>query len=227
MRFQSLPFMVAFVLVLAHSTARAASLVATAGDSIVATFANNLPEEKHGWGEKLSGCLDSVQAQTKNFAKGGFSARDYYKDERWSKVLNAEAKWVLIEFGHNDETDKIPPNEYGAYLQLMVDEVKTHGATPILITPPPRNHFKGVSVDQKLMPYVQEMKSVGAARGVAVVDLWSLWAARMEKLGEKNTQAYYIKTDHTHFNDQGATELAKLVCDGAAAKAPGFAPLVK
>ena len=76
-----------------------------AGDSTVTDDA--------GWGRAFAELL-SDDAECINLAKSGRSSRSYRTEGWWQKCLDAKPRYLLIQFGHNDQPGKGPERESAA-----------------------------------------------------------------------------------------------------------------
>ena len=106
-----------------------------------------------GWGGAF--CANHVKSSVAcvNAGRGGRSTRSYRQEGSWDTAL-AEARvpgyrghWVLIQFGHNDQSSKPErwtdeTTEFPANLRRFVEEVRAAGATPVLVTPLTRREFR-------------------------------------------------------------------------------------
>jgi lysophospholipase L1-like esterase len=207
------------------------------GDSIVAT--TTMDSYNQGWGEALKQKLTATTVN--NMAKSGRSSKSYIAEGSWAEALatvdSTQAKYVLIEFGHNDNpgkgdrtTDPSVGGDFRMYIRQYIDESRAHGARPILVTPTPRRWWSGNVIDNSgNLPYAQAMLAVAAEKGCSVVDLNTLALNLFNSLGVAGsdylmgTQADLTKDD-THFSQTGALVLAKMIADGLPAQEPNLVP---
>jgi lysophospholipase L1-like esterase len=195
------------------------------GDSTVATYSSG---SKQGWGRYLSSYFSGLSVA--NYARGGRSSKTFYQGEEWDQALASKAKYLFIQFGHNDShkgdpkyTD--PKSSYKTYLTRFITESRKKGMTPILVTPVRRARFSGSSPTTELSAYASSMKEVGERENVSVVDLYSISGAQYKKMGKSKTLQYFAKDDTTHFNESGAKLVAKWVATEAARVVKGFPSL--
>jgi lysophospholipase L1-like esterase len=200
--------------------ALAITRIALVGDSTVATYKSG---EKQGWGSQLGGYLDSQKATVSNFAKGGESSKSFYKLSNWKNTLNSGAKYLFIQFGHNDDN----LDDYKPWLRKMVEESRKKGMTPILVTPVRRVRFSNGKSENNLAEHAKRMKEVATELSVPVVDLNSSSGAQYNKWGESKTLSYFVKGDRTHTNKEGAKVIAGLVSEEVQRKVPSIASLFK
>lgn len=135
-----------------------------------------------------------------NLGRGGRSTRSYRQEGSWpiaiaeAKVPGYKATYVLIQFGHNDQSSAPErwteqATEFPANLTRMVEEVRAAGAVPVLITPLARRQFKGGKLDNTLESWSEEVRKVAAATKAPLVDLNRRSAAAVQKLGPEESMA--------------------------------------
>ncbi|MFA6114101.1 MAG: rhamnogalacturonan acetylesterase [Sphingomonas sp.] len=129
-----------------------------------------------------------------NLGRGGRSTRSYRAEGSWTIALN-EAKaagygkvYVLIQFGHNDQSSKGErwtdlATEFSANLSQMVTDVRETGAVPVLVTPLSRREFRDGKLQNTLVPWSDEVRKVASAMQVPLIDLNRDSAAVVQKLG--------------------------------------------
>jgi lysophospholipase L1-like esterase len=156
------------------------------GDSTVAV--------QSGWGGSF--CADHVtsSAACLNLARGGRSSSSYFEEGSWA-VAMSEAKvsgyvktWVLIQFGHNDQPGKPGRSTdlatgYPRYLERYVNEARSAGAVPVLVTPLTRRLFSHGTLRNDLAPWADAMKRVANDLHVPVIDLNALSSAAVQAMG--------------------------------------------
>ena len=72
------------------------------GDSTVA--------EGGGWGPGFRAAL-AGKAQVRNLARNGRSSKSFRAEGAWKPAIDGTAKYILIQFGHNDCPGKGPDRE--------------------------------------------------------------------------------------------------------------------
>lgn len=156
------------------------------GDSTVAPI--------NGWGPGF--CADLVpQVACINMAKNGRSTSSYRAEGSWAQVMDAlkhssdfPTTYVLIQFGHNDQPGKPGRStdlatEFPHNLHQYVQEVKSAGARPVLITSLTRRSFENAKLKNDLEAWAAATKKVAMEEGVPVLDLNSDSAAAVQKMG--------------------------------------------
>lgn len=194
-----------------HRTLR----VAIVGDSTVADYAAG--SSRRGWGQMLPAFF-TENVHCTNFARSGRSSKSFIKEGLWAKVLAAKPDYVLLQFGHNDcpgkgERSTDPAGDFPDYLRRYVNDSRSIGATPILITPMERRNFgTDGRIRASLTPYSDAMKKVAAEQHVALVDLHAESIAMLNRLGDAGSvHLNSSKADHTHWSPEGARILAEMV----------------
>lgn len=183
--------------------------------------------------KKLTNLIKSDSALVIDKAKGGRSTRTFFEEGRWKDVLSTLDKndLVLIQFGHNDAA-KDKPERYVAiagykeFLRMYVKETRAKGALPILITPVTRNYpWKDGKLGSAHGEYPQAVKDVAKELNVPIIDLTSLSADFFTTKGNEFVSKHYFmnldsgkyeaypkgQKDNTHFQPEGAKEVAGLV----------------
>ncbi|MGG9972070.1 glycosyl hydrolase family 28 protein [Ferruginibacter sp. SUN002] len=202
------------------------------GDS---TMANKPVEDnpERGWGQFFPQYLTN-DVEVKNHAVNGRSTKSFIKEGRWDTVMNQlqPGDYVIIQFGHNDSKIEdstryaAPQTTYRENLIRFINDAKSKGANPILVTPVMRRKFdsKGVFVDQH-GEYPGVVKEVAAKLNVPLIDLHKSSQELIEKEGVENSKRLFLNIpaghfknykgkpeDNTHFSEYGAASVASLVC---------------
>ena len=186
--------------------------------------------------KKIKQLIKSDSALVIDKAKGGRSTRTFFEEGRWKEVLSTLEKndLVLIQFGHNDAAKDKPERYvdipgYKDFLRMYVKETRAKGALPILITPVTRNYpWKNGKLGSAHGEYPQAVKDVAQELNVPVIDLTSLSAAFFTTKGNEFVSKNYFmnldsakyeaypkgQKDNTHFQPEGAKEVARLVYEG-------------
>lgn len=153
-----------------------------------------------GWASMF--CARQVKSSVAclNLGRGGRSTRSYRQEGSWlialaeAKVPGYKATYVLIQFGHNDQSSKSERwteqgTEFPANLRKMVEEVRAAGAVPVLLTPLTRREFKDGKLDNTLESWSEEVRKVAVATKTPLVDLNRRSAAVVQKLGAEESMA--------------------------------------
>jgi len=153
-----------------------------------------------GWASMFCAIHVKSTVACLNMGRGGRSTRSYRAEGSWDIALN-EAKvagykkaYVLIQFGHNDQSTKAERwtdlnGEFGATLRRMVEEVKAVGAVPVLVTPLTRREFVGGKLNNTLAAWADEVRKVAVSMNVPVLELNRRSANVVQKLGAADATA--------------------------------------
>jgi quinoprotein glucose dehydrogenase len=233
----------------------AAVRIILVGDSTIAV--------KSGWGPGF--CADVASEVTcVNMAKGGRSSSSYRAEGSWDKVMDElkrnsefQSTYVLIQFGHNDQPGKPGRStdlatEFPANLRRYVEEVKSTGAMPVLITPLTRRAFRSGKLENSLEPWADATRKIGVEQGIPVLELNADSVAAVEKMGpaEANTlamgppptavaqsassgdsvavpKATGADFDYTHLGAKGSAFFARMVAGELVQAVPDLRPYFK
>ena len=138
-----------------------------------------------------------------NLAKGGRSSGSYRAEGLWDNVmvlLRAKAQYrityVLIQFGHNDQPGKAGRStdlaaEFPVNMNRYVEEVKSLGAVPVLVTPLTRRIFHDNVLRNDLEPWANAIRRVASGKQTLLLDLNAESSAAVAKMGstEADTMA--------------------------------------
>ena len=214
------------------------------GDSTVKNGRGDGAGGLWGWGDPIVQFFDTSKINIENHALGGTSSRTYRTKGLWDEVMRKiqPGDYVLIQFGHNDagtvndtirargtihgigeETEEIDNmltgvhevvHTYGWYIRRYVIESKEKGATPIVISPIPRNDWNEGKVPRNDETYGKWAREVADFEETKFINLNDKMASAMEELGEENiTETYFFKRDHTHTSAKGAVLAASIIAD--------------
>ncbi len=186
--------------------------------------------------DALRPLIKGEQVTVVNRARGGRSTRTFFEEGRWARIYNdlKPGDLVLIQFGHNDaavnKTERYVTVEgYREYLRLYVDQTRAKGATPVLITPVSRNYpWKDGRLENDHGDYDDAMREVAMEEGVPWIDLLERANAFFTDKGQTFVSETYFmnlpagkfsaypdgQDDNTHFQPEGAEEVARLVYEG-------------
>lgn len=233
-------FSLVFSYILAGATTTQAGVAASAekppyfvltGDSTVAV--------EGGWGNGFLSFLKDP-ADGINPAKGGATTASFRAEGLWDSTLKAvknnKKKFspiVTIQFGHNDQkaTSGVSLEQFRKNLEIMVDEVKHAGGTPvctritqsltdtltpakILLTSLTRRSFKDGKVIENLLDVRAEAIAAAKAKKITLLDLNVVSTEYINAIGDANATFYdYLLGDKTHLNPAGERVFGRMVVD--------------
>ncbi|GHC08123.1 rhamnogalacturonan acetylesterase [Cerasicoccus arenae] len=219
-----------------------APVIYMVGDSTMANKSNPENNPEHGWGQLLAEFVEAG-VTVQNRAAGGRSTRSFIAEGRWDKVMDVlkPGDWVIIQFGHNDQKKKKPKvytdseTDYQEFLAKFVNETRSRGAHPILVTSIFRRYFKEGMAKSSLGNYPNATKEVASSLEVPLIDLHRSSGELLNDLGEEGSKALFLhyepgesdfypkgKHDNSHLSEQGARSIAKLFAEEAYALNIGF-----
>ncbi|WP_100405539.1 OmpL47-type beta-barrel domain-containing protein [Bacillus solitudinis] len=190
-----------------------------------------------GWGQMLPRYFDT-DVTIQNHAIGGRSSKTFYTEGRLDTILR-EIKpndYLLIQFGHNDATISVPERytpveDFKVYMETYVSGIRQRGGIPVLVTPVGRRSFNPETekFNVSFPGYKQAMEEVAAEQDVLLVDLSTLSREYYDEIGPEGTRSVFLhvdagvypafpegRTDDTHFQEYGATQIARLLSGGIA-----------
>lgn len=216
------------------------------GDSTVASYQDSRAPLS-GWGQVL-GMYCRPEVMIQNRAISGRSSKSFIDEGAWEKIAPRLKKgdFLLIQFGHNDQkkekathyTD--PATTFPEHLSFYIDDARSKGATPILVTPVCRRVFKDGKMTNTLGAYPDAMRRLAAAKKVDLIDLNAISFEELGKLGEAESVKLFNhqkggeypawpkpQQDNTHFNRHGAEIVAAWVVADAKRQKLAIARLFK
>jgi len=187
---------------------------------------------ERGWGQ-LFPLFFTQEVEIINYARNGRSTKSFIDQGLWNKVLKnlKPGDYVLIQFGHNDakisDTTRYAEahTAYRTNLIKFVQETRTKGANPLLITPVNRRKFDddGKFIDQH-GDYPIVVRELSKELNVSLLDLHARSLELFSELGAEKSENLFLradsgvykfypngKSDNTHFNRNGAIQVAELV----------------
>ncbi|MEU1105975.1 rhamnogalacturonan acetylesterase [Streptomyces tibetensis] len=177
-----------------------------------------------GWGQMITSAV-RPGAAIANYGDSGESSGSFLSNSALLPALLAKVKAndpVFIQFGHNDK--QTSASAYRNNLTTMISRVRGKGGVPVLVTPPVRRLFDGnrltstaLHVNGVGVNLPAEMRAVGAAQRVPVIDLTARSRTLVESLGPSASAQLFLRssvdgvTDNTHFSQYGATQMGGLL----------------
>lgn len=201
-----------------------------AGDSTI-SIKDPKAYPETGWGMPFVHFWDSTVTVV-NKAKNGRSTKTFISEGLWQSIVQdaAEGDYVIIQFGHNDESVEkkeryATPDTFKMNLKRFVLEARAKKAIPILFTPVSRRKFDkaGTAVETHAI-YSALTKEVATQLQVLFVDLDTKSRELYQQMGEENSKLLFLqlqpgehpnypegKIDNTHFSELGARLVAQLI----------------
>ncbi|WP_409265440.1 rhamnogalacturonan acetylesterase [Massilia sp. BHUDP2] len=213
------------------SCANAAALpdrVILVGDSTMASTT--------GYGDALCARL-TPETACHNLARGGRSSGSFRAEKRWDEVMELLRKgagfrktYVLIQFGHNDQPGKPGRStdyvtEFPANMQRYVEEARSLGGEPVLVTPLTRRIFKDGYVHNDLAPWAATVRTIARATHTPLIDLNALSLAAVQEMGSQEADKLArlgANFDHTHLGPLGAERFSGIVARELVRKVPAL-----
>jgi len=194
-----------------------------------------------GWGERITPFFDTNKINVVNHAIGGRSARTFFTEGRWAKVMAATkpGDFVIIQFGHNDggrigdpankhradgkgvgdETapDKMPDGSieqvhtFGWYMAKFAGDARAHGTTVIICAPIP--HKQRWEHGRDFANVAEWDQAVAKAHDALFLDLTMVITDAYKKIGSAKVETFFADKG-THTSDSGAQFNARCVIAG-------------
>lgn len=210
-----------------------------AGDSTVQSYrASYAPQQ--GWGYYLADYFDE-DVTVANHSIAGRSTKKFYDEGRWQTIVDnlKEGDYVMVQFAINDSgisnADRYAPtcndvnnpaeNSYEWYMTEFIKSAQEKGATPILVTTViGMKAYSNSKFTNSYINYCDACKQLSAKYSVPCIDLNTLMVNHYNSVGYDKALTYHLmgvvdgSTDGTHFCEEGANAVAKLVADDVKAQ---------
>ena len=203
-----------------------------AGDS---TMSEKRPEKRPetGWGMQFQQFFND-NVTIANHARNGRSTRTFIEEGRWDSIVGLlqPGDYVFIQFGHNDQSKHkvdryTSPDEYYENLCRFSEDVRTKGASPVLLTPVMRRRFNEYGKFYDVHgEYPDLVRKAARDKNVPLLDMHKASEMLLVDLGEEASKSLFLIADsgvwtnypdgindNTHFNKQGAKEMARLAIE--------------
>lgn len=193
-----------------------------AGDS---TVTDQTTEPWTSWGQMLTRFFKPDIAIA-NYAESGETLRAFVGEKRLAKLLTQmkAGDYLFVQFAHNDMKRGTPEQiGYPDSLRQFINEARSRGAFPVLVTSMHRRQFdnNGKVVDT-MQGFPEAMKVVAREENVPLIDLHAMSRRFYEAMGPVESAKAFV--DGTHHNAYGAYELAKCIVEGIKNKVPSLTP---
>lgn len=180
------------------------------------TFYNRL------WGDVLAGIRpgDYVVLELGHNDNGPIDenrARSSYQSEKsvggpYDRYLIEDSTVVTIKESGKEEM----VYTFGGYIRRFVRDIRSKGATPILLTLTPRKAYEETDtnkIDRKLTTFTSWIKTMSEELGTPYIDLNDISASKLERYG-KHKAAYHFFGDKIHSSEFGARMNAASFAEG-------------
>jgi len=184
------------------------------------------------WGQMFTYWFDD-QVAVANYAASGLTSSSFYAQNRLKKIVSLlkPGDYVFIEFGHNDEKDKMAGAgafyNYAHNLKTYVDQIREKGATPIICTPTERRSIKDGQWTPTHGKYPAAAKFVADDLNVGLIELTAMSQTLYHAMGAEDSKHLLVHypaatypgqtkafEDNTHFNPFGAYQISRLIIKG-------------
>jgi lysophospholipase L1-like esterase len=186
-----------------------------------------------GWGEYLQDYFQP-SIHVNNCAINGRSTKSFLTEGRLD-AINKEFQsgdYLFIQFGHNDEKKEDPSRythpdtEYRQYLNQYIESARHRGGIPVLLTSVSRRRFTSDGVLDPLSVgfYPTVMREVAKETKTPLLDIFVASQQLYQTWGEEESKKLFMHLperthpnfptgieDNTHFSEEGARQIAKLV----------------
>lgn len=189
-----------------------------------------------GYGDALCARF-TPETACHNLARGGRSSGSFRAEKRWDEVMELLRKgegfrktWVLIQFGHNDQPGKPGRStdyvtEFPVNMQRYVEEARSLGGEPVLVTPLTRRIFKDGYVHNDLAPWAATVREIARTTKTPLVDLNALSLAAVQEMGSQEADKLAragANFDHTHLGPLGAESFSGIMAKELVRKVPAL-----
>ncbi|MCR5323203.1 MAG: rhamnogalacturonan acetylesterase [Lachnospiraceae bacterium] len=190
-----------------------------AGDSTVTDQSAAYPYDPalsySGWGQMLSAFCNDAYAVS-NHAHSGLTTESMRSEGHYKILYDRIGKGdiCLFQFGHNDQKlDSLKAFEgYTDNLMHYIDEIRSKGAIPVIISPLARNTWKSDNTYNDLLAeYARACEELAVIKGVPYIDLHAFSMGFVTENGRETARRWYYPSDYTHTNDYGAFLFAGFV----------------
>jgi lysophospholipase L1-like esterase len=208
-----------------------------AGDSIVQSYTDTAgTNDQAGWGQMLQLQYKS-NVIIHNHAAGGRSARRFIDEGRLNTIWGQAKRgdYLLVQFGTNDGHKTAtytlngqtipyylePGTDFKRYLSQYISGARTRGINLAFVTPTPRNSAYCTG-GNGTGAWAQAMRELAAAEAIPLIDLNLKSVNYLKGICPAPTPENFFfrradgSVDGTHFQENGARILARLVAEGVA-----------
>jgi lysophospholipase L1-like esterase len=158
------------------------------------TVVDGAAEPFSAWGQMIPSFFKPGKVAIANYAESGETLSGFIAARRFAKVLSLlkAGDFVFVEFGHNDQKQK--GDAVGAFtsykkdLEFFIGEVKSKGATPVIVTSLQRRRFDDDGrIVETLGDYPAAGREVARQQGVPLIDLNAMSKVMYEAWGPQES----------------------------------------
>ena len=196
------------------------------------------------WGQMLPRFFKPGFISVANHAESGEALKSFIAENRLEKLMSLihPGDYLFIQFAHNDQKPESSAyveafTGYKEYLKRYIDEARSRGAIPVLVTSMLRRNFNDLGeVINTHGDYPAAMRQVASEEQVALIDLFEMSKVLYETLGPEDSKKLFVHypagsfpgqeeelADNSHHSTYGAYELAKCVVQGIRENVPALA----
>jgi lysophospholipase L1-like esterase len=195
-----------------------------------------------GWGAAFC-VLMTPNVECLNLARNGRSSKSYYDEGLWQQALEKHPDYILIQFGHNDMPGKGPLREtdpettYAANMRRYIEQARTAGAQPVIVTSISRRSYKDGKLVLDLKAYADAASRVALEENAPLIDLNAESVKMLESMNQEQADRFNaaghpdaagnIGPDRTHLNASGAAVFGRMVADSLTKVCVELGPDVK
>lgn len=203
-----------------------------AGDS-TAALKGAAEKPMTGWGEYLQNYFQPSM-RVDNRAINGRSTKSFLAEGRLAAIEQdfGAGDYLFIQFGHNDGKVEDPSRyadpkqEYRQNLKRFIDSARGRGGYPVLLTSVSRRRLleDGTLDPFAVGEYPSAMREISAETGTPLLDIFAASQQLYQTFGLGQSKRLFMHlpeqahpnypagiTDDTHFSDEGAQQIARLV----------------
>ena len=191
------------------------------GDSTVTDQSADVPyapaTSYSGWGQMLP-YFTGDEWCVSNHAHSGLTTESFRKEGHYDilRQLIKKGDVVLMQFAHNDQKlAHLKAKEgYRENLVRYIEEIRSFGGEPVLVTPLARNSWSDPqNYNDLLTEYAQVVRDLAQEYKTPLVDLHCKMKQAILQVGLEDAKKWFYPCDYTHTNDFGALMAAGFVAE--------------
>lgn len=168
------------------------------------------PESSYsGWGQFFTYYVSNLAAVS-NHAHPGLNTENFRTEGHYNVIKKniKRGDYCIFQFGHNDAkfSHLAADTGYTDNLRTFIDEVRSFGATPIIVTPLAGNTWNSdkTAYDDTMLSYADACKKISAEKHVPIIDLHQVSMDFIKRVGSSDAARYFYPGDCMSTNDFGA-----------------------